>query len=68
MKLLHSRNPIERARKTMRENFENDPDFLLAYEANVAMLLYDKFGGVFKDYKIRNDAARDILKLIFWDK
>jgi len=49
-----------------RAAFENDPDFQHTYEANIAMLLYDRFGGIFQDYKTRNDAAKEILKLIFW--
>ena len=50
------------ARKTMSDTFKKDPDFRHTYEANVAMLLYDR-GYVTK--KIRNKIADEILTLIF---
>ena len=65
MKMLNL-NPIKSARKKMRDAFEKDPGFKYAYEANIAMLLYDKHGGIFKDYDTRNDTAKAILKLIFY--
>ena len=58
-------NPIAKARKRIWDTLENDPDFRLAYEANIAMLLHDLYGGIFKDFNTRNDAAKAILKLIF---
>lgn len=66
MKTLNMTNPIVTARKTMKEAFERDPGFKLAYTANIAMMLYDRHGGDFKDYVIRNDTAEALLKLIFW--
>ena len=66
MKVIHSRNPIIRARRIFKESFEKDPNFKFTYESAIAMLLHDRFGGVFKDYKTRNDTAKEILKLLFW--
>ena len=41
-------------------------DFRIGYQASVACLLMDRFQGAnFKDYGIRNDAANQILSLIF---
>ncbi len=51
------------ARKTMAYAFATDPGLSLAYEANVAMLLADRYG--ICKYEERNQAAKDILKLIF---
>jgi len=50
----------------MRERFEQSPGFKEAYLANIAMLLYDRYGGIFNDPKTRDDAAEALLKLIFW--
>ena len=58
-------NKIKRARKTMRKAFEKDGGFLVGYVSNIAMLLHDKYG--MTDYEIRNRAAKDILRLIFWE-
>lgn len=52
MKIYNVQNPIARARETMRDAFENDPSFFNAYVANVAMLLHDRHGGDFLDYKL----------------
>jgi hypothetical protein len=68
MQVLNAKNPIKRAREIMRNSFENDPDFQHVYEANIAMLLYDRHGGIFQDYATRNNTAKAILELLFWDK
>ncbi len=39
-----------------------DPGLLIGYQANIAMLLHDKYG--ITDRDIRNNAAIDILNLI----
>lgn len=57
-------NKIAGARKVMRDAFEKDDDFKHGYISNIAMLLHDRYGIV--DYDIRNKAAEDILKLIFY--
>ena len=57
-------NEIEKARETMRDAFEKDPDFKMGYVANIAMLLHDRHG--ITNYDKRNAAAEDILELIFY--
>ncbi len=57
-------NEIAKARETMRERFEKDKGFKQGYIANIAMLLHDRYG--ITDYEIRNRAAEDLLKLIFY--
>ena len=54
---------IINARRKMCEAFETDEEFRQTYIANIAMLLHDKYG--ITDYETRNNAAEDILKLIF---
>ncbi len=54
---------IRAARETLREAFEADPGWRLTYQANVAMLLHDRYGITGK--AARNAAANDILNLIF---
>ena len=56
---------IPMARQEMRYAFERDSDFKRAYIDNIAMLLHDRHG--MTDPAMRNQAAEDILKLIFWD-
>lgn len=56
-------NKIAEARKTIRDVFEKDPEFKQGYVANIAMLLHDYHG--ITDYHKRNQAAEDILELIF---
>jgi hypothetical protein len=56
-------NLFAAARKTMAYALATDPGLFESYEANVAMLLSDRYG--FRVPKIRNQAAKDILKLIF---
>lgn len=55
---------IKEAREVMRNAFDKDADFKDSYVSNVAMLLHDNYGVT--DYKIRNAAARDIIKRIFY--
>lgn len=55
---------IKKARKVMQRAFEKDLNFLETYVSNVAMLLHDKYG--ITNYVKRDQAARDILRLIFW--
>jgi len=53
--------------KTLREMFRKeleDEGLRIAYIANIAMLLHDRYG--ITDYKTRNQAASDILKLILY--
>lgn len=54
---------IENARRIMCREFEDDEDFRQTYIANIAMLLHDKYGIV--NWEQRNQAAEDIMKLIF---
>lgn len=55
---------IKKLRALFREELK-DEGLWIAYQANVAMLLNDKYNMI--DHKTRNQAAEDILKLIFWD-
>jgi len=58
---------IKKAREVMRKAFEKDPNFAETYVSNIAMLLHDRYG--LTDPKERNDAAIDVLELIFdWKK
>lgn len=54
-------NVVQKARMAMREALK-DEGLRICYIANIAMLLYDRYG-IRKKY--RNQAAEDILKLIF---
>lgn len=53
---------IADARRIMREALK-DKDLELAYVSNIAMLLHDRYG--ICEMKMRNQAAKDILNLIF---
>jgi len=66
MKPLSS-NIVKNARKVLRDAFDKDPDFRRVYEDNIAMLLYDKYKGMFRDINTRNEAAQAIMNLLFWD-
>jgi hypothetical protein len=57
-------NKIAEARRTMRDALEKDDGFKIGYIANIAMLLHDKYGII--QHQERNEAAEDILKLIFY--
>jgi hypothetical protein len=54
---------IKEARETIRDAFEEDPDFRRSYRDNIAMLLHDRHG--ITEINARNKAADDILKLVF---
>jgi hypothetical protein len=54
---------IKKARKIIRKALEKDEELKWVYVSNVAMLLHDKYG--ITEYKTRNQAAEDILKLLF---
>lgn len=50
-------------REAMANRFMKDNALLVSYEANIAMLLHDRYG--MTDYKTRNQAAHDIMCLLF---
>jgi hypothetical protein len=54
---------IRLARDIFRKHFEKDEGFRTTYQANIAMLLHDRYG--ITDHKTRNRAANDIMKVIF---
>jgi hypothetical protein len=54
---------LKEIREAFLEKLENDEGLLIGYQANVAMLLHDKYG--IKDRDKRNEAAIAILNLIF---
>ena len=60
-------NKIEEARKVMREAFKEDEHFMYGYVANIAMLLHDRYGNgnYITNHEKRNQAAKDILDLVF---
>ena len=58
-------NKIAKARKTMRDALEKDEGLKISYVSNIAMLLHDRHG--ITDYDKRNQAAEDILKLVFYE-
>jgi hypothetical protein len=56
-------NKIAKSIGIIKDELENDKGLRIAYIANVAMLLHDKYGVT--DFKERNNAAIDILNLLF---
>lgn len=57
---------FKQAREFMAEELRSDEGLRYAYEANVAMLLSDRFNRAeFSDPSVRTKAARDLLYLIF---
>jgi len=54
---------IKRAREVIAKALEQDEDLKLGYVSNIAMLLHDRYD--ITDYDQRNQAAEDILKLLF---
>lgn len=54
---------IRVARDIFKTTFEKDTDFRRAYKDNIAMLLHDRYG--LTDHKTRNQAADDIMKILF---
>jgi len=59
-------NKIQKAREMMREELDKDEELKYGYQSNIAMILHDRYG--ITDYKKRNEAANEILKLIFETK
>ena len=49
--------------KIFKEAFEEDEYFKDVYRSNIAMLLHDRYGII--GHKERNDAANDIMAVIF---
>lgn len=60
-------NKIAKARKVMRDAFKKDEHFRYSYVANIAMLFHDRYGNgnYITNHEKRNQAAEDILELIF---
>ena len=56
-------NPFQRARKVMARYLKTDEGLRETYHANIAMLLYDRYG--ITNHTRRNQAAEEILKLVF---
>lgn len=56
-------NRFARARKSMSNALKRDKGLRQGYEASIAMLLHDRYG--ITDYELRNQAARDLIDLIF---
>ena len=56
---------IEKARKTMAEEFERDPDFRRVYVSNVACCLMDHIPGLNRDKAKRDAIADGIIYLLF---
>ena len=54
---------IRLARDIFKKSFETDEGFRYGYQSNIAMLLHDKYG--ITDHKLRNEAANDIIDVIF---
>lgn len=56
-------NLFASAREHMRHCFENNSDLRHTYVSHIAMLLHDQYG--ITDFEERNQAARQIMALIF---
>ena len=54
---------IIQAREIFKKAFEEDDSFRNVYKDNIAMLLHDRYGII--NYKDRNNAANDIMAVIF---
>lgn len=63
LSLRVSPEAIRFARETIAYALAGDDDLRIGYQANVAMLLHDRYG--ITDYETRNKAANDILNKIF---
>ena len=61
-------NKIRKARKTIRDAFDEDEQFKWGYICNVAMHLYDELckDGLQLDYNRRNEIAKKVLDVIFY--
>lgn len=60
---MENSNEFAEARQTMAKHLRDDKGLRLGYEANIAMLLHDRYG--ITEHKKRNAAAQDILRLVF---
>ena len=47
----------------MALHLKHDKGLYISYQANIAMLLHDRYG--ITNHKIRNKAADDIIRLVF---
>ena len=56
-------NEFAKARALMGHELATDEGLMMSYQANIAMLLNDRYG--FGPHKKRNRAAQDILQLVF---
>lgn len=60
-------NPFAAARQYMAQALADDLGLREGYQANIAMLLHDRFNEAdFTDHAVRNRAAREILQLVFF--
>ena len=57
---------FQKARETVSKTLKKDEGLCYGYQSNIAMLLHDRYG--ITDHKIRNDAAKDIIELVFYSK
>lgn len=55
---------LTEARETIKNELEKSEGLKIAYISNIAMLLHDNYG--ITDINERNQAARDILYLLFY--
>jgi len=63
VRTMENSNDFAEARRTMARHLKEDEGLRIGYEANVAMLLHDRYG--ITDHETRNKAAKDILRLVF---
>lgn len=61
---MKEQNEFAEARKLMAKHLREDEGLRITYEANVAMLLHDRYHSGIARHN-RDNAAKDILKLIF---
>lgn len=54
---------VQKARQTIKKALIKDEDLMICYVSNIAMLLSDRYG--ITDFDERNDAAKEILNLLF---
>ena len=57
------KTPFQKARGVMGRKLKTDEDLREGYRSNIAMLLHDRYG--ITSHRRRNQAAEDILNLIF---
>lgn len=56
-------NKMQKARKIMKQELERDQELRYGYQSNIAMLLHDRYD--ITGYEERNEAANEILKIVF---